>query len=191
MVKIKILALPRQALQQRVYTLLPLNTAGAGHYFLKPQHQPNSMTKIMNKPWSEFRSQLFDTMEKRRPKTETFRYEQMYFFIPHCRKLFDTPGTKEAEAALDVVRNEGTFLLVADALTEFLAMFPTSELEKANPESDAQFAESTDQSQQTDLEIIQTKLAQADLQGPRGSRTDQKPNQNPKPDARRNSGRPF
>ena len=73
--------------------------------------------------WIPFRTGLFQTMEDRRAKAALFRCEQIYWFIIRCSKLCSAPGTTEAQDALKQIQDEGTFLLVADSLSEFQAMF--------------------------------------------------------------------
>jgi hypothetical protein len=75
------------------------------------------------KSWPQFRTQLFDIIEKRRAIASIFRYEQIYWFISGCRRLFASPATKEVQDELNAIQDEGTFLLVADSLTKFLTMF--------------------------------------------------------------------
>ncbi len=69
-------------------------------------------------------------MEERRSKVALFQIEQVYFFISRCSKLFASRSTAEARGALDAISNEGTFLLVADTLTDFLVLFPTAEADE-------------------------------------------------------------
>lgn len=73
----------------------------------------------MSIPWPQFRTQLFAKIEERRARAAMFRFEQIYWFIGRCSKLVGNPGTREAQQALEAIANEGTFLLVADSLTEF------------------------------------------------------------------------
>ena len=78
-------------------------------------------------------------MEGRRGKPDLFSFEQAHIFINRCSRLFKSPGTAEAEAALKAIADNGTFLLVADSLTAFVAMFPAVEgAEDAGQEPAAQ-----------------------------------------------------
>ena len=77
--------------------------------------------------WNQFRPELFSRMEERRSKAIIFRLEQIHCFINDCSKLHVKPGTQEAEEALNRIGNEGTFLLAAESLRDFLELFPAVE----------------------------------------------------------------
>lgn len=74
--------------------------------------------------WTEFKPQLFEMLERRRAKAAMFRVEQWYNFVVDCSKLFNTAKPVEAERARSRIKDQGTFLLIADTLTEFLSLFP-------------------------------------------------------------------
>lgn len=73
--------------------------------------------------WIQFRTQLCNAAEERRSKVALFGLEQFYLFISRCSTLFRSPGTKDAQEALNKIQDEGTFLLVADSLRAFREMF--------------------------------------------------------------------
>jgi hypothetical protein len=78
-------------------------------------------------PWIKFRSQLCQAIDQRRSHLSIFTSEQIYLFINRCSTLFTKPGTADAQSALDRIQDEGTFLLVARSLRDFLAMFPQAD----------------------------------------------------------------
>lgn len=73
--------------------------------------------------WRQLRTDLFNTMENRREKFVTFRFEQIHGLIVDSSFLFTKPGTREAKEARERIQNEGTFLMVADSLRDFLKLF--------------------------------------------------------------------
>ena len=150
--------------------------------------------------WIKFRNQLFQAIEERRAKLIAFRLEQFYLLILNCSKLFSTPGTKEAQAALSTIRDDGTFLLVADSLSAFLAMFPAVVVQQdaKQPPAAQPEPEPTDQGadpgQQPEA-VARNQMAATKPEGQRPSahRTDSVPPRRYQPtsDARRGSGQPF
>ena len=83
------------------------------------------------KNWVQFRDRLCGLIDERRAVASSFKQLQVYLFLCHCRTALASPGTEEAEQALEAIVEDGSFRLVADSRSEFLAMFPV-----ANPPVD-------------------------------------------------------
>jgi hypothetical protein len=149
--------------------------------------------------WIKFRSQLFALIEERRAKLIAFRLEQFYLLILNCSKLFSTPRTKGAQAALSAIRDDGTFLLVADSLSAFLAMFPAVVVQQdakqppaAQPEPEPT-NQGADPGQQSEaVAISQVAAPKPEVHRPSAHQTDTVLSRRYQPtDARRGSGQPF
>jgi len=82
----------------------------------------------------KFRDLLLRRIESRREIAHTFKTEDVYFFIQDCRKAYGSAGTPEAQEALRAINENGSFRLVADSRSEFLAILRDEVvLEKAQP----------------------------------------------------------
>jgi hypothetical protein len=82
----------------------------------------NNMPAAEN--WQQFRDRLFDFIEDRRGVASSFTYRAVYLFMSNCRTAFASHGTHKAKQALDAIIENGTFRLVAESRSDFLAMFP-------------------------------------------------------------------
>lgn len=94
----------------------PVPGRGGALLFTVTKHQTAS---TFMPTWAELKSELFRRMDGRRQHQSIFTSEQVYSFVLGCSKQFSAPGKTEAEQALQRIANEGTFLLVADTLSEF------------------------------------------------------------------------
>jgi hypothetical protein len=145
-------------------------------------------------PWMQFRTQLFNAIERRRSRLAIFRFEQMYFFIPQCSKLFNSPGTSEAQEALINIRDGGTFLLVAESLTEFLKMFPQGDAAAAPALAPASEAwPGVREAQSSARQDGGAATTEPQLERPMPPAAGNQPQHHPQPasNARQSSGRPF
>ena len=86
----------------------------------------NSIVPVGN--WPQFRDGLFELIENRRSIASTFKHSEVYFFITRCRTAFTSPGSDQAQEAQDSIADNGSFRLVAESRTDFLAMFPVAHL---------------------------------------------------------------
>ena len=66
-------------------------------------------------------------MESRRSIASTFKYSEIYFFVCRCMTAFNSPGTEQAQKALNAIADSGSFRLVSDSRRDFLAMFPAAD----------------------------------------------------------------
>ncbi len=159
--------------------------------------------------WQQFRDGLCAMIEGRRNVASSFTYLEVYLFITHCRTAFASPGSDKAEQALDAIADSGSFRLVAESRTDFLAMFPVAHLPEDHVD---QLNENRQQARADDQTPGQ---AEAPKIGSRGSGQDSReksqgdpcgfrpagPSRVPRParqgehqaplSARRGSGRPF
>ena len=81
-------------------------------------------TTTRNSGWPEFRARLFELIESRRAIASTFKHSEIYFFITGCMTAFKSPGSEQAHTSLEAIAETGSFRLVSDSLSDFLAMFP-------------------------------------------------------------------
>jgi len=85
--------------------------------------------------WDDFLTILGDKLDQRRRQQEMFRGRQFASFIVNCSHLLHYPGSADANSAMAEIKEEGTFKLVADSVTEFTAMFPGTDSD-AEPTSE-------------------------------------------------------
>ena len=135
-------------------------------------------------PWIEFRSQLCRAIDQRRSHLSIFTSEQIHLFINRCSTLFTRPGTVDARSALNRIQDEGTFLLVAKSLRDFLAIFPTAVAQSDIDEESVPLSAPPTTDQGT--EPVTEDTPPISLQIGRHSRPSQ-----PAINARQSSGRPF
>src|SRR5579885_2801436 len=69
--------------------------------------------------WNKFKPELFKKMDQRRDWQFRFGTGQVYGFVVACLQQFNQAKQAEAEQALKRIQDHGTFLLVADAFSEF------------------------------------------------------------------------
>ncbi len=124
-----------------------------------------------NITWDQFCEKLLELMEQRQSKANAFRLNQIYYFMNQCSWLFRDPGSSDAQEFKQIIANQGTFLLVADTLADFWALFPPNDTPADNADVVAEEAREA------------REEAEAEPPPPRRPQ--------PGPDARGRSGRPF
>ena len=153
-------------------------------------------------PWVQFRKNLFEWIEQRWSRTAAlFRQEKIHLFIIHCSRLFTAPGTTKAQEAQQAIENEGTFLLVADSLADFWALFPPLEGEADTSPEPAQLGataptppDKAARSVRDETEHLIDVIAEEEKAALEDQQAEEPPPpQRPQPgkEARRSSGRPF
>ena len=83
--------------------------------------------------WNQFKPQLFELIEQRRSSFSGFGIDKIYALILGCSHRFSAQRVTEAANAMARIKNDGTFLLVADSASEFAAVLDAAAGEAEQP----------------------------------------------------------
>jgi hypothetical protein len=152
---------------------------------------------VSAKPWIQFRQELCSAIDQRCAKT-SFKFEQQFMFIYQCHTIYTRPGTRESTVARGKIHNQGAFLLVADSLDEFDALFLEPEVvdepnQEVAPEPEPTSPQDTAEDRPL-VDAIKAEMEDVQEPPPASQRSPARPSlrhPQPGPVARQQSGRPF